>query len=82
MKVVCINNTEMDGDLLLPREMETSVNLTIGKVYDVIGNVTYEDSVFPIINDIGKKGAYYNGRFESLEYNRDKKLNKLLGIVI
>ena len=73
MKVVCINNTEMDG------AMETSVNLTIGKVYDVIGNVTYEDSVFPIINDIGKKGAYYNGRFETLEYNRDKKLNKLLG---
>ena len=43
MKVVCINNTKMDG------AMETSVNLTIGKVYDVIGNVTYEDSVFPII---------------------------------
>lgn len=72
MKVVCINNGEMDG------AMETSVNLTIGKVYDVIGNVTYEDSVFPIINDIGKKGTYYNGRFESLEEYRSKKLNKIL----
>ena len=72
MKVVCINNTEMDG------AMEAQVHLTIGKVYDVIGNVTYEDSVFPIINDIGKKGTYYNGRFESLEENRSKKLNKIL----
>ena len=72
MKVVCINNTEMDS------AMETSVNLTIGKVYDVIGNVTYEDSVFPIINDIGKKVTYYNGRFESLEEYRSKKLNKIL----
>ena len=72
MKVVCINNTEMDG------AMETSVHLTIGKVYNVIGNVSYRDSVFPIINDIGKKGTYYNGRFESLEENRSKKLNKIL----
>jgi hypothetical protein len=72
MKVVCINNTEMDV------AMETSVNLTIGKVYNVIGNVSYQDSVFPIINDIGKKGTYYNGRFESLEENRSKKLNKIL----
>jgi len=72
MKVVCINNTEMDG------AMEKSVNLTIGKVYNVIGDVSYGDSVFPIINDIGNKGNYYNGRFESLEENRSKKLNKIL----
>lgn len=73
MKVVCINNTEMDG------AMETFVHLTIGKVYHVLGdNVSYQDSVFPIINDIGKKGNYYNGRFESLEEHRSKKLNKIL----
>ena len=73
MKVVCINNTEMYG------ATETSVHLTIGKVYHVLGdNVSYRDSVFPIINDIGKKGTYYNGRFESLEENRSKKLNKIL----
>jgi hypothetical protein len=58
--------------------MEVQVHLTIGKVYDVIGNVSYQDSVFPIINDIGKKGTYYNGRFESLEEHRSKKLNKIL----
>ena len=73
MKVVCINNGEMDG------AMETSVNLTIGKVYQVLGDrVSYSDSVYYIINDIGKKGNYYNGSFESLEEYRSKKLNKIL----
>ena len=59
--------------------METSVHLTIGKVYQALGDrVSYSDSVYYIINDIGKKGNYYNGRFESLEEHRSKKLNKIL----
>lgn len=70
MKVVCINNGEMVG------AVETSVNLTIGKVYDAIGDLS--DSVYYIINDIGDKCYYHNGRFESLEEHRNKKLNKIL----
>lgn len=70
MKVVCINNSEMVG------AVESSVNLTIGKVYDAIGDLS--DSVYYIINDIGNKCSYYHGRFESLEEHRNKKLNKIL----
>jgi hypothetical protein len=72
MKVVCINNGEMDG------AMEQAVNLTIGKAYDVIGDrVSPNDSVFNIINDIGNKGSYYFGRFMTLEESREEKLIKL-----
>ena len=39
--------------------------------------VSANDSVFNIINDIGNKGSYYFGRFETLEEYRQKKLEKL-----
>ena len=72
MKVVCVNNGAMDG------AMESSVNLTIGKVYEALGDmVNPNDSVFNIINDIGNKGSYYFGRFMTLEEVRHKKLEKL-----
>ena len=72
MKVVCVNNGEMDG------AMESSVNLTLGKVYEALGDgVTPNDSVFNIINDIGKRGSYYFGRFTTLEVVRNEKLEKL-----
>ena len=73
MKVVCVNNGAMDG------AMESSVNLTIGKVYEALGDmVSPNDSVFNIINDIGNnKGSYYFGRFMTLEEARHKKLEKL-----
>jgi len=72
MKVVCINNGEMDG------AMEPFVKLTLGKVYEALGdNVSPNDSVFNIINDLGKRGSYYFGRFETLEEYRQKKLEKL-----
>ncbi len=72
MKVVCIANGEVDG------AMESYVNLTVGKSYDVIGDrVSSSDHVFNIINDIGKRGSYHHKRFESIEVTRDKKLSKL-----
>lgn len=72
MKVVCINNTEMDG------AMEAQVHLTIGKSYEVIGdNISPNDSVFTIINDIGNRGTYYFGRFITLEESRNEKIQKL-----
>jgi hypothetical protein len=71
MKVVCINNGEMDG------AMESSVNLTLGKVYEALGDVTPNDSVFNIINDIGNRGSYYFGRFTTLDEVRHNKLEKL-----
>ena len=71
MKVVCVNNRDMDG------AMETFVNLTIGKAYEVIGDST-SPTVFNIINDIGNRGSYYYERFISLEESREKKLNKIL----
>lgn len=73
MKVVCINNGEMDG------AMDSKVNLTIGKVYQAIGTrVSDTDSVYVVINDLGKKGNYYCGRFESIDKTRESKLNKIL----
>ena len=72
MKVVCVNNSEMDG------AMESSVNLTLGKVYEALGDdVSPNDSVFNIINDIGKRGSYYFGRFTTLDEARHEKLEKL-----
>ena len=71
MKVVCINNGEMDG------AMNSSVNLTVGKVYEALGDVTPNDSVFNIINDIGKRGSYYFGRFTMMDVVRNEKLEKL-----
>ena len=72
MKVVCVNNGAMDG------AMESSVNLTLDKVYEALGdNLSPNDSVFNIINDIGNRGSYYFGRFEILEEYRQKKLEKL-----
>ena len=72
MKVVCVNNGPMDG------AMESSVNLTLGKAYEVVGdNVSPNDSVFNITNDIGNRGSYYHGRFVTLEEARHEKLEKL-----
>jgi hypothetical protein len=72
IKIVCINNGEMDG------AMDSSVNLTLGKVYEALGdNVSENDSVFNIINDIGNKASYYFGRFTTLEVSRHNKLEKL-----
>jgi hypothetical protein len=72
VKVVCINNGAMDG------AMEPFVKLTLDKVYEALGdNVSPNDSVFNIINDIGNRGSYYFGRFETLEVYRQKKLEKL-----
>lgn len=73
MKVVCINNGEMDG------AMNSSVSLTIGKVYEALGdNVSTSDHVFNIINDIGKRGSYYHKRFEMIDVTRDKKIDDIL----
>ena len=73
MKVVCINNGEMDG------AMESSVNLTVGKVYEALGDrvTPADDSVFNIINDIGKRGSYYFGRFSMMDVVRHEKLKEL-----
>jgi hypothetical protein len=73
MRVVCVSNGKMDG------AMESFVNLTVGKVYKVLGDrVSSTDAVFSIINDIGKRGNYYHGRFEMLEESRERKLKKIL----
>jgi hypothetical protein len=72
IKIVCVNNGEMDG------AMDSSVNLTLGKVYEVLGdNISENDSVFNIINDIGNRASYYFGRFTTLEVARNNKLEKL-----
>ena len=73
MKVVCVNNSEMDG------AMESrAAELTIGKVYEALGDmVSPNDSVFNIINDIGNRGTYYFGRFVTLDEARHEKLEKL-----
>ncbi len=72
MKVVCINNGEMDG------AMNSLVNLTVGKTYEALGdNVSTSDHVYNIINDIGKRGSYYHKRFEMIDVVREKKLEQL-----
>ena len=46
--------------------------------YEVIGdNISPNDSVFTIINDIGNRGTYYFGRFITLEESRNEKIEKL-----
>jgi hypothetical protein len=73
MKVVCVNNGEMDG------AMDSSVNLTVGKVYITLGdNVSTSDHVYNIVNDLGKRVSYYHRRFKLLEEIREDKLNKIL----
>ena len=72
MKVVCVNNSEMDGATY------QVVSLTIGKVYEALGDeVSPSDSVFNVINDLGDRVSYYFGRFVTLEEVRHKKLEKL-----
>jgi hypothetical protein len=74
MKLVCINNGEMNG------AMDSSVNLTIGKVYKAIGSrVSETDAVYVVINDLGNRVSYYNGRFELINKTRERKLNEILG---
>lgn len=73
MKIVCVNNGEMDG------AMDSKVNLTPGKVYQALGdNVSDSDHVYRIINDIGKIGNYYHLRFEMLDKARERKLEEIL----
>jgi hypothetical protein len=73
MKIVCVNNGEMNG------AMDSKVNLTIGKVYKAIGGrVSPDDAVFVVINDLGNKGNYYHGRFELIDKTRERKLNLIL----
>ena len=73
MKVVCVNN----GPMLICG-VNLSKILTLDKVYEALGdNLSPNDSVFNIINDIGNRGSYYFGRFETLEEYRQKKLEKL-----
>ena len=72
MKVVCVNNGEMD------KASNEWVNLTIGKTYEAIGdNVSHNDWVFNLINDIGNRGSYHSGRFITLDKYRNDKLEKL-----
>ena len=73
MKLVCINNGEMNG------AMDSSVNLTIGKVYKAIGGrVSETDDVYVVINDLGNRGNYHHGRFELIDKTRERKLNEIL----
>ena len=70
MKVVCVNNGPMDG------AMESSVNLTIGKVYEALGDmVSPNDSVFNITNDI--KGIIENTQVDIKSYGVEKDNSNL-----
>ncbi len=72
MKVVCINNGEIED------AMDSKVNLTIGKIYDAIGDrVSADDYVFNIINDIGNKGSYHYKRFKHIDEVRNILLEEL-----
>jgi hypothetical protein len=72
MKLVCVNNGEMD------KASNEWVNLTIGKTYETLGdNVSHNDWVFNLINDVGKRGSYHHGRFITLDKYRNDKLEKL-----
>jgi hypothetical protein len=73
MKVVCINNGEIYG------AMDSSVNLTVGKVYKAIGRISDTDAVYVVMNDLGNRVSYYHGRFELINKTRERKLNEILG---
>jgi hypothetical protein len=72
MKVMCLYNGEVDG------AMDSKVNLTPGKIYEVLGDrVSQSDFVFRIVNDIGKEGNYHHMRFKHIDEVREEKLKEL-----
>ncbi len=72
MKLVCISNGECDG------AMDSKVHLTIGKVYQALGDrVSESDYVFRIVNDIGGIGNYHHKRFKYIDEVRNILLEEL-----
>jgi hypothetical protein len=60
--------------------MDSSVNLTVEKVYKAIGSrVSDTDAVYVVMNDLGNRVSYYHGRFELINKTRERKLNEILG---
>lgn len=43
------------------------------------GRVSETDAVYVVINDLGNRISYYNGRFELIDKTRERKLNEILG---
>ena len=71
MRVVCVDNSEIEGH---------KATLTLGKTYLVLNNPNYWSSVgLKIRNDKGGTYCYNQKRFILPDENREKKL-KLLGI--
>jgi hypothetical protein len=70
-KIVCINNTYDDGDII--------EGLTINKVYNVENwDKTLTDAVY-IINDLGNHEGYYmSDFFITIDKWREQQLNKIL----
>jgi hypothetical protein len=70
-KIVCINNTYDDGDII--------EGLTINKVYNVENwDKTLTDAVY-IINDLGNHEGYYmSDFFITIDNWREQQLNKIL----
>jgi hypothetical protein len=69
MKVKCIDNKNLNGNIV--------IGITIGKIYDVIGQDKYG---YNIINDDNSKlWNYPEEYFRPLSEIRNDKINKLLG---
>lgn len=77
MKVICIDNSK----LITPSNSDL---LTIGKIYDVVDIVCAYDknnqpdiynSIYHVIDDIGRKNTFSACRFKLL---REESLNKLI----
>jgi len=70
MKMICVNNIYHETEL------------TIGKIYDFQKMTDGDDSAYLITNDLGEPWVFTSiadrSRFQTLEYWREKQLNKIL----
>lgn len=72
--VVCITN-----DIVNIAYSSSLINLTIGKVYEVI-DIRNSSNNYMILNDDGVLSGYFSNRFISLRESRSLKLEKLKSI--
>ena len=80
MKIVCINNKELDRDSNGKSRL-TKMSLTIGKTYDAIFMMQkYNEKIkfYLIENNDGESKKYETKHFVSLNVWREQQLNRLI----
>lgn len=69
MKMICINNTGLDG-------LSAIKQLIIGQIYEV-ENFEYDENMYNIITPKLNCGQFFKKRFISIKEHRKLKLDKI-----